>query len=177
VRHYAAQAERVGGEVNRLVARIAAAAADAFNAPVEPFSVKPPEIDLRSIAFDLAAPMLALDANEWAVPLSDFFVSPHKVVRRATRRAAGEVDDWLRQNLHRMDRVMVDWLDRSAKQLVDSLRARLDGMGQEILDVVNAGRRRHEAGEETARRRLAELEAQRATIAEITRRTDVAAQA
>jgi hypothetical protein len=76
-----------------------------------------------------------------------------------------------------MDRVMVDWLDRSAKQLVDSLRARLDGMGQEILDVVNAGRRRHEAGEETARRRLAELEAQRATIAEITRRTDVAAQA
>jgi GTP-binding protein EngB required for normal cell division len=167
---HAAQAERVAGETNRLVARVAEAVASAFGIPVMPLEISPARVDMAGIGFDLFETTMALDVNDWLVPLVDVFLPGKIVVKRAVRRADSAIADWFMRNFNHLDEHMLDWINEGTKQLHDSMRARLDAMHKEILEAVDLGRLQQAKGKAAIAERLDAIERQRLKLEPLTRR-------
>ena len=162
--NFAARMERVASETNRLVARVAKAAASAFDIPVMPLEISPVQFDLGDVAFDLLETSQALDVNEMLVPLMDFFLPSRVVAARAVRQAEAAMDDWFLRNLNRLDEHMMDWIDRTTRLLHESMQERLDSMRKEIVGAVELGRIQAAKGKAAIAERLDTIEHQRAQL-------------
>jgi len=168
-RNYSLQAEKVSKETNRLVTRLAEAAAEAFGAPVVKFEVPKASIDLTGITFDFIDPRIALDLNDWLIPILDF-VSPRKlVIKRAINRTRKILDDCLLRNFYNVDEHITEWIDLATRQLLSSMSSRLESIRQEIMDAVNSGRKKQENGMMAVADRLNVLENQKTKIEDILR--------
>jgi hypothetical protein len=116
------------------------------------------------MVFEFIEPVQALDVEAWLIPLLDV-VSPRRaVVRRACRRGEELAKEWLRTNLYEVDRHLVNWIDAVTRQLETGMRLRLTAMQQEVLDAVEAGRRRRAEGETAVEQQLTTLNRQREAI-------------
>ncbi len=163
-RHRAEQIERVSAETNRLIGRAAEAAARAFDIPVARFEPEALTIDPRAMVFEFIEPVQALDVEAWLIPLLGLISSRRAVVRRAAGRSEALAREWLRTNLHEIDKHLIDWIDALTRKLETGMRARLDAMRQEVLDAVEAGRRRRSEGEAAVGQQLETLNRQRDAI-------------
>jgi hypothetical protein len=163
-RHRAEQITRVSAETNRLIGRAAEAAARAFDIPVARFEPEALTIDPQAMVFEFIEPVQALDVEAWLIPLLDV-VSPRRaVVRRACRRGEALAKEWLRTNLYEVDRHLVNWIDAVTRQLETGMRSRLTAMQQEVLEAVEAGRRRRADGETAVEQQVVTLNRQRDAI-------------
>jgi len=163
-RHRAEQIERVSAETNRLIDRTAEAAARAFDVPVARFEPEVLTIDPQVMVFEFIKPVQALDVDAWVVPVLDTFSSRRVVVQRASRRSEALAREWLRTNLHEIDKHLIDWIDALTRQLETGMRSRLDGMRQEVLGAVESGRRRRQEGEAAVKHQLDQLGRQRSLV-------------
>ncbi len=165
-RHRAEQIERVSAETNRLIDRTAEAAAKAFDIPVARFEPEVLTIDPQAMIFEFVEPVQALDVEAWVIPILDTFSPRRAVVRRASDRSEALAREWLRTNLHEIDKHLIDWIDALTRQLETGMRVRLDGMRQDVLGAVDAGHRRRQEGEAAVRQQLDELFRQRSLVLE-----------
>ncbi|MGE5235135.1 MAG: dynamin family protein [Acidobacteriota bacterium] len=159
------RSKRVSGEANRLLRRVAEAAAAAFGVPVADFEPRPIEPGFERIVSEFTEPALALDVNTWLIPLLDGLSPRAVVVHRAARRGRALAAEWLRRNLHAIDERLTDALDALTAGLERGMRERLDAMRGEIDQAIGAGRRVRDEGESAVAGELARLSAQRTAIA------------
>jgi hypothetical protein len=151
-------------ETGRLLARVADAASAAFGTPVARFEPEAITVEDEPIAFEFFEGVLFLDPAAITVPLVDALLPRRAVLGRAATRASRLVREWLERNLNEVDQRLVARLDALAKQLDVALRARLDGVRQEVLDAVETGRRRRQEGEVAIRAELDALAHQRKRV-------------
>lgn len=163
-RHRAEQIERVSAETNRLIDRAAEAVARAFDIPMARFEPQILSIGLKAMVFEFIEPVQALDVEAWVDPLLDAFSPRGVAARRASRRSEALAREWLRTNLYEIDRHLIDWIDTLTKQLESGMRSRLDAMRREVLDAVEAGRRRRAEGEAAIGEELEKLTCQREAV-------------
>ena len=152
-------------EANRLIGRVAAAAASAFGTPVARFEPPALEIETSPGAFEFSEPVLFLDPAAIAVPVADAILPLHAVARRAAARAARLAGDWLEHNLNETDQRLTGWVDALSRCLDAAIKSRLDAVRQEVLDAVAAGRQSRIAGESAIQQKLSELQRQRDAVA------------
>ena len=158
--------QQVSDETNRLIDRVASAAADAFGIPVVRFELGGIALPTRAMTFEFHEPSMALDINTWLTPILDLVSTRKALIRRACRHTQGLVVEWLQRNLYEVDRHLVDWIDALVKELESAMRSRLNSMRREVFDAIQEGRRRREAGEEAVKDQLAAIEKQRRKIAD-----------
>ena len=166
-RHRAEQITRVSAETNRLIGRAAEAAARAFDIPVVRFEPEAITIDPRAMVFEFIEPVQALDIEAWLIPFLDLVSPKRAVIRRACRRGEELAKEWLRTNLYEIDRHLVNWIDAVTRQLEAGMRSRLDAMRQEVLEAVEAGRRRRAEGEAAVGEELERLNRQRDVVLKV----------
>ncbi len=149
---------------NRLIGRVAAAAAEAFDIPVAAFEPELLELEARPLTFEFFEHVIFLDPRAVVIPVADALSSRRAVVARAAAAAVKLADDWVRRNFYEVDQALVRWLDALAQTLDAEVRARLDGVRQEVLDAVAAGRRRRAEGEMAVRLQVEAVDRQRALV-------------
>jgi predicted GTPase len=163
--HFAGQAGalagRVDAEVNRLVGRVSEAASSCFGIQVERFELKGLLVPQEEIPFDFVETKLALDINDWLIPVLDLFSPRNLTIRRAARRAGNLAREWLARNLYQIDEHLLDWTDRLVRQLFAAMDQRLEALSQEVLAAVETGRRSRQEGETAIAAKLALLHQQR----------------
>ncbi len=153
-----------GEAVNRLIGRVAAAAAEAFDVPVAAFEPELLELEARQVAFEFCEQVIFLDPRAVVIPVADALSSRRAVVERAAARAVKLAVDWLQRNFYEVDQALVRWLDALAQELDAAVQTRLDEVRQEVLDAVAAGRRRRAEGEMAVRLQVEEVDRQRGLV-------------
>ncbi len=152
---------RATSEANRLIARVAAAAAEAFGTEVEEFEPEPLDVESPTGVFEFVEAAAALDASAWLVPLTDAFLVRPAVTARAASRARRTAREWFRRNLYEVDRHLTDGLDLITRHVDAEVRRRLEALRDEVLVAVEEGRRTREEGLRAVEKALARLAAQR----------------
>ena len=98
------------------------------------------------------------------VPLLDGLSSRKAVARRAAAQASRLAEEWVQRILCEEDQALIRWIDTLARQLDGAIQGRLDALRREVLDAVNAGRRRREEGETAVKERLEVLQRRRELV-------------
>jgi len=151
-------------EINRLIERVAEAASKAFDIPVARFEPEILAIDLQPVIFEFFEQVLFLDPRVVLVPLLDGLSSRKAVARRAAAQASRLAEEWVQRILCEEDQALIRWIDTLARQLDGAIQGRLDALRREVLDAVNAGRRRREEGETAVKERLEVLQRRRELV-------------
>jgi len=148
-------------EINRLIERVAEAASTAFDIPVAQFEPKILAIDLQPVVFEFFEQVLFFDPRVVLVPLLDGLSSRKAVARRAAAQARRLAEEWVQRIVCEEDQALIRWIDTLARQLNGAIQGRLQALRREVLDAVDAGRRRREQGENAVKGELEELHRQR----------------
>jgi small GTP-binding protein len=162
--NYTCQAGYVKNQTDRLVERVATAASEAFGIAIQPFHVGELQYQPAKLAFDLSIPVLALDLSDWLAFLVDLFLPRKSVIVIALRHAGSIIDEWLVRNMYSIDESVIDWISTSTNLLHNAMQDRIKAMQDEILSVLDEGRRRREAGGAAIKSRLDHLEHQKADL-------------
>jgi hypothetical protein len=161
---YQARSERMHLEINRLVERVSEAAASCFGIPVARFELKGMQLPAQSVPFDFIESKLALDIQDWLIPLLDLLSPRRAVIGRARRRARELAREWLEHNLYEIDQHLLDWMDTMIRQMNAAMNQRLETLIQEVLAAVQAGLKRRQEGEQTIQADLDLLQKQRSLL-------------
>jgi GTPase SAR1 family protein len=161
---YQARSERMHLEINRLVERVSEAAASCFGVAVPRFELPLLQIPRREIPFEFIERKLALDINDWLIPLLDLFSPRPAVIRRSMRSARSLAQEWLATNLYNIDEHLVDWMDSMVRQLFAAMNQRLEALVQDVLTALETGQRRRQEGEQAIQADLALLQKQRSLL-------------
>jgi GTP-binding protein EngB required for normal cell division len=159
--NYQPQADNVARETNRLMERVADAAGEAFGIPIAKLEVPQPAVNLKQIPFEFWEASLALDYNDWLMPVWAFFATREDMAQAAEKKSAGAIDNWLLTNLNRVDEYLINWIDAGTRGLLNTMRERLEGMKQEIMAAVDSAKKRRGDGQRAVSQRLQVLSEQR----------------
>jgi len=158
---YQARSERMHLEINRLVERVSEAAASCFEIPVARFELKGIQLPAQAVPFDFMESKLALDIQDWLIPLLDLLSPRRTVIGRARHRARELAREWLEHNLYEIDQHLLDWMDAMIRQMNAAMTQRLETLIQEVLAAVETGRRSRQEGETAIAAKLDLLHHQR----------------
>jgi GTP-binding protein EngB required for normal cell division len=156
--------ERIAAETRRLAERVEQAAAECFDVPLTPYTIRPPKTNFERILFEFVKPTLALDPQDWLFPLLET-VLPSKLANAlALHRADSLITDWLRANLYAIEERRVEELDGAMRLLQQDMMQALHHLEEAILATIEAGVRQREQGERAVAERLEALSRQEAAI-------------
>lgn len=157
--------EAAANAVNALVHRVGAAARDAFGMEIESFEAGDVDIDLDAGSFEFREPVLALDVSECLLPLLDALLPRTLVARRLEGATRALVAEWLRVNLHEVDRHLTEWLDVLNRTIETHARSRLASLQDEVLHAVGLGRAAQQQGRAAVEHALEKLASQQRRLA------------
>jgi GTP-binding protein EngB required for normal cell division len=166
---YHSKEERVKDETNRLLARVADAAIESFGIELVPFETKLLKLDLGKISSDLSSAALALDPEDWIIPVLVIFLPRPLVIKMSLRRAKEQMEEWLQRNIYQIDEKVTEWLDEATRQLFNSMQSQFETMRQEVMNALVAGKKQKETGVSAIADRLAELKREEQMLSTITK--------
>ncbi len=156
--------ERIAAATRRLAERVEQAAAECFNVPLTPYTIRRPKTDFEGITFGFVKPTLALDPQDWLFPLLETFLPGAPARTLALRRGRGLLRHWLHANLYAIQARRVEVLDGAVRLLQQDMMAALHHLESTILETIEAGVRERTEGEQALAVRLAALDRQEEAI-------------
>jgi GTP-binding protein EngB required for normal cell division len=165
--YYDSRLKVATAELNKLTARISAAASEAFGTTITHLDFQRLKIDMSRIPLEFSEPSMALDLSGILIPIINL-AAPKKLVSMLTlKRMRSLIGDWLMKNLYHVDERLINWLDSATRALTEAIGKRLDDLEKEIMAALARGRNERDAGEEAISERLVTLERQRLALSGI----------